>query len=97
MCAAGRAARSRGNQVEAAGWQFLRRRLRDFLTLRPPFTLHHDRQAVNDDVQKTADQQCDYEGYANEQDGQLREEFLHGRANISIQPSDTNAAPCGAA
>ena len=71
-----RTARARDHQVEYRQWFRNRvgyRRARiagladgfgcELATLLAPLALHHQRQSINDDVQKTADQQPEHEGH----------------------------------
>ena len=55
--ATGRATGSWNDEVEAPNWNFCSLSLSELLALGAPFTLHHDRQPVNYDIQKATNQQ----------------------------------------
>ena len=55
--ATGRAARAWYDEVELAFRQVRRQRVLQFFALIAPLALHHDRQAVDDDIQEATDHQ----------------------------------------
>jgi hypothetical protein len=89
---AGRAARTRHDEIETPLRQIRRGRLGEFGALCTPLAFHHDGQAIDDYVDETADQERESECDGDENRGRLGEQFEHALTPVLGRLSLTKTA-----